>query len=61
MDKNLFEKLIQSASQAAEIAHGERKPSRTFEMTSDCIGDAPNLAEIVEKLPEVRGSETAKN
>ena len=34
MDENLFEKLIESASQAAEIARGERNPSRTFEVTS---------------------------
>jgi len=37
MDRNLFEKLIESASQAAEIVRGERNPSRTFEMTSDIV------------------------
>ena len=37
MDKNLFEKLIESASQAAEIARGKRNPSRTFEVTSDIV------------------------
>lgn len=37
MDKKLFEKLIESASQAAEITRGERNSSRTFEMTSDIV------------------------
>ena len=37
MDEKLFEKLIESASQAAKIARGERKPSRTFEVTSDIV------------------------
>ena len=37
MDDKLFQKLIESASQAAEIARGERSPSRTFEVTSDVV------------------------
>ena len=37
MDKNLFEKLIESASQAAEIVCGKLSPSRTFEVTSDVV------------------------
>lgn len=37
MDKKLFEKLIESASQAAEITRGERNLSRTFEVTSDIV------------------------
>ena len=37
MDDKLFTKLIESASQAAEIVRGEREPSRTFEVTSDIV------------------------
>ena len=37
MDEKLFAKLIESASQAAEIVHGDRVPSRTFEVTSDVV------------------------
>ena len=37
MEEKLFEKLIESASQAAEIVRGERVPSRTFEVSSDII------------------------
>ena len=37
MDDKLFAKLIESASQAAEIVRGEREPSRTFEVTSDIV------------------------
>ena len=37
MDDRLFEKLIESALQAAEIVRGDRKPSRTFEVTSDIV------------------------
>jgi|SRR5210317_1075994 putative transcriptional regulator len=37
MDDRLFEKLIKSASQADEIVRGDRKPSRTFEVTSDIV------------------------
>lgn len=37
MDEKLFAKLIESASQAAEIVRGDRKPSRTFEVTSDFV------------------------
>ncbi|MDE0367686.1 MAG: helix-turn-helix domain-containing protein [Gammaproteobacteria bacterium] len=39
MDEKLFEKLIESASQAAEIVRGERKPSRTFEVSSGVVSD----------------------
>ena len=35
MDEKLFEKLIESASQAAKIARGDRSPAWTFEQTSD--------------------------
>ena len=35
MDHYLFEKLIESASQAAEIVRGDRTSSRTFELTSN--------------------------
>ena len=37
MDDKLFEKLIESASQAGEILRGDRKPSRTFAVTSDIV------------------------
>ncbi|MEO0995918.1 MAG: helix-turn-helix domain-containing protein [Pseudomonadota bacterium] len=37
MEDKLFEKLIESASQAADIVRGERRPSRTFEVSSDII------------------------
>ncbi len=37
MDDKLFQKLIESASQAAEIVRGERSPSRMFEGTSDVV------------------------
>ena len=37
MDEKLFEKLDKSASQAVEIVRGERKPSHTFEVTSDIV------------------------
>lgn len=37
MDDRLFEKLIESASQAAEIVRGDRSPSRIFEVTSDVV------------------------
>jgi putative transcriptional regulator len=37
MDNKLFENLITSASQAAEIVRGERKASRTFVLTSDNV------------------------
>lgn len=37
MDEKLFAELIKSASQAVEIVRGERKPSRTFEMSSDFV------------------------
>ena len=37
MDDKLFEKLIESASQAAEIVRGDRSPSRVFEVTSNVV------------------------
>ena len=37
MDDKLFAKLIKSASQAAEIVHGDREASRTFVVTSDIV------------------------
>lgn len=37
MEDKLFEKLIESASQAVEIVHGNRAPSRSFEVSSDII------------------------
>ena len=37
MDEKLFAKLVESASQAAEIVRGDREPSRTFEVTSDIV------------------------
>jgi putative transcriptional regulator len=37
MDDKLFEKLMESASQVAEIVRSDRKPSRTFEVTSDIV------------------------
>jgi putative transcriptional regulator len=37
MEEKLYSKLIESASQAVEIVRGERKPSRTFVMTSDIV------------------------
>ena len=37
MDEKLLAKLIESASQAAEIVRGDRAPSRTFEVTSDIV------------------------
>jgi len=39
MDDKLFTELIKSASQAVEIVRGDRKPSRTFEVTSDIVRD----------------------
>lgn len=39
MDDKLFAELIKSASQAVEIVRGDRKPSRTFEVTSDIVRD----------------------
>ena len=37
MDDKLFQKLIESASQAAEIVRGDRSPSRVFEVTSNVV------------------------
>ena len=37
MDDKLFAELIKSASQAVDIVRGDRKPSRTFEVTSDIV------------------------
>ncbi|MEO1247801.1 MAG: helix-turn-helix domain-containing protein [Pseudomonadota bacterium] len=37
MDDLLFEQLMESAAQAAEIAHGKRKPSRKFEVNEDVV------------------------
>jgi putative transcriptional regulator len=37
MDDKLFAELIKSASQAVEIVRGDRKPSRTFEISSDIV------------------------
>ena len=37
MEDQLFEQLLESASQAVEIVRGERVSSRTFEVTSDII------------------------
>ena len=37
MDDKLFAELIKSASQAVEIVRGDRKPSRTFEVSSDIV------------------------
>ena len=37
MKDEMFQQLIESASQAAEIVRGERAPSRTFEVSSDLI------------------------
>ena len=37
MDDKLFAELIKSASQAVDIVRGDRKPSRTFELTSDIV------------------------
>lgn len=37
MDEKLFAELIKSTSQAVEIVRGERKPSRTFEVSSDIV------------------------
>jgi len=39
MNDKLFAELIKSASQAVEIVRGDRKPSRTFEVTSDIVRD----------------------
>lgn len=37
MDDKLFAELIKSASQAVEIVRGDRKPSRTFDVSSDIV------------------------
>ena len=37
MDEKLFAELIKSTFQAAEIIRGERKASRTFEVSSDIV------------------------
>lgn len=37
MDDKLFAELIKSASEAVEIVRGDRKPSRTFEISSDIV------------------------
>jgi len=37
MDDKLFAELIKSASQAVEIVRGDRKPARTFEVSSDIV------------------------
>lgn len=37
MDEKLFSELIQSASEAVEIARAERKPSRVFEVSADFV------------------------
>ncbi len=37
MEDKLFEKLIESASQAVEIVRGDRDASRTYEVTSDIV------------------------
>jgi len=37
MDEKLFAELIKSASQAVEIVRGDRKPSRTFDVSSDIV------------------------
>ena len=39
MDEKLFDKLIESASQAVEIVRGERRPTRTFEVSSDTVSE----------------------
>ena len=39
MDEKLFDKLIESASQAVEIVRGERRPTRTFEVSSDIVSE----------------------
>ena len=42
MDDKLFEKLMESALQADEIVRGDRKPSRTREVTSDIVREIRN-------------------
>ena len=42
MDDKLFEKLMESAVQADEIVRGDRRPSRTFEVTSDIVREIRN-------------------
>lgn len=37
MDERLFEKLINSATEATEIVRGKRKPSRAFVVTADIV------------------------
>lgn len=37
MDDKLFEQLMESATQATEIVRGDRKPSRSFEVTVDVL------------------------
>lgn len=37
MDEKLFAELIKSTSQAVEIVRGDRKPSRSFEVSSDIV------------------------
>lgn len=37
MDEKLFEELMQSASEAAEIAHAGREPSRVFEVSAEFV------------------------
>jgi putative transcriptional regulator len=37
MEKQLFDKLLKSASQATDIVNGKRPASRVFEMSSDTV------------------------
>ena len=37
MEKELFDKLLESANQAVEIKNGRRAPSRSFEVSSDFV------------------------
>lgn len=37
MDKQLFDKLLESAQEATDIVKGKRKASRTFEMSAESV------------------------
>ncbi len=60
MDEKLFEQLIESASQAAEIVRGERKPSRTFEVTSDIVREIRETTGLSQERT-VRGEVSVTN
>jgi len=46
MRKALFEELLESVKQAGEIARGERKPSRIFEVNAKSIKELRSMTKL---------------